>query len=92
MFSDDLGWSNLNDGDSLPFDVFDCAYDNTFMNCKLYKGDYLRSLPARIVCGNLKFDLTNINTLKFAFAITNPLPMTSGILSQISLPIFIYSY
>jgi len=93
MFSDDLGWSGLADGAGLPFDIYDCLpIDNSFMNCRIFFGDYLRAVPAKIICGNLKWSLLAGQTLKIAFAITNPLPMTVGILSQISLPIFVYSY
>jgi hypothetical protein len=94
MFSNDLGWSStISDGGSLPFDVFECLpFITSFMTCRLFYGDYLRAIPAKIICGGFSQKVLAGQLLRFAFAITNPLPMTTGTLSQISLPIFIYSY
>lgn len=94
MFSNDLGWSStIADGDILPIDIFECLpFTTSFMSCRLFYGDYLRAIPAKIICGAFTSSIAAGQTLKFAFAITNPLPMTTGIQSQISLPIFVYSY
>ena len=92
MFTDDLGYTGCKDGDWIPTDIFDCGFNNSFMSCRIFFGDYLRSIPARIVCGNLTSAIIPGQLLKFAFAITNPPQMTSLIQSQIALPVFIYSY
>lgn len=92
LFLNDLGWTSIQDGDGIPIDIFDCAYTNTFMNCRLFYGDYVSGRPARIICGNLLSSLTVGQTLKFAFAMTNPQPLSTAILTQISIPIFVYSY
>lgn len=94
MYSDDLGFSALQDGDSVPVDLYNYAvpFINSFLNCRLYKGDYLRAFPARIICGAFTGSILAGQTIKIAFAITNPLPMTVGVLSQISLPLFVYHY
>jgi hypothetical protein len=72
--------------------MFDCLSCNTFMNCRIIYGSYQHAKPAKIVCGNLKTPILLGQTLKFAFAITNPLPLTASVLSQLAIPIFIYSY
>jgi hypothetical protein len=91
MFAEDLGWNSVEDGDWIPADVFDCAFTNSYLSCHLFYGDYLRSISAKIICGNLQSSLLPGQTLKLAFAITNPLIPTSSP-SQLALPILIYSY
>ncbi len=51
MFDDDLGWSNLEDGDWIPTDVYDCAFTNSYLSCRLFYGDSTRGMPAKIICG-----------------------------------------
>jgi len=93
MFPNDLGYSTNQDGDWIPTDIFDSPpFTNGFMDCRLFFGDYLRSIPARIVCGNFLSAINPGQVFKFAFAITNPPQMASVIQSQIALPVFVYSY
>jgi hypothetical protein len=92
LFLDDLGWTSIANGEGIPIDMFDCAYSNTFMNCRLFYGSYLYAQPAKIICGNLQSSISSGQTLKFAFSMTNPSPLTTSTLSQLTIPIFIYSY
>jgi hypothetical protein len=73
MFSNDLGYTGCKDGDWIPTDIFDCLpFNNGFMSCRIFFGDYLRSIPARIICGSFTSAINPGQILKFAFAITNP--------------------
>jgi hypothetical protein len=72
--------------------MFDRVHSNTYMNCRIFFGNYLQAQPVKIICGNLQSPLTAGQTLKFAFAMTNPSPLTISTQSQIAIPIFVYSY
>ena len=72
--------------------MFDCLSCNTFMNCRIIYGSYQYGKPVKIVCGNLQTPLLSGQTLKFAFSIINPPPLTVSVLSQLAIPIFVYSY
>jgi hypothetical protein len=72
--------------------MYDCLFSNTFMNCRIVYGSYQYGKPAKIICGNLQTALTMGQTLKFAFSMTNPAPLTTSVLSQTAIPIFVYTY
>lgn len=79
----------------MPVDIFDSTIpiDNNYMKCRLYHGDQLRAVPAKLVCGFLTSNLINTAIIRFAFTFVNPPPITGpSIFSQISLPIIVYSY
>ena len=89
---DDLGWTTVKDGDYVPFDIFDCAFNSSLMTCRLFYGDYINSRPARIICGNLLVVINVGQRLNMAFAMTNPQPLSTTSQQQLAIPIFIYSY
>ena len=63
------------------------------MSCRIYHGDFAIGTPAKLVCGGFVQSLTSADTLKFAFGFVNPPKITpSTTPSQISLPIFVYSF
>lgn len=67
--------------------MIDGNFDNTFMKCRLFYGDQANYKNAKIVCGSFTQSISNSQLLFFAFKIVNP----SGISTQISIPLFIYS-
>lgn len=72
--------------------MFDCIFSNTFMNCRLFYGSYSLGRPAKIICGNLQSNIASGQILKFAFSMINPSSLTVMSLSQITIPILVYSY
>jgi hypothetical protein len=92
LFLDDLGWTSTGNGGKIPVDMFDCSLPNNFMSCRIFYGSYLQKRPAKIICGNLLSPIAIGQIIKFAFSITNPAPLTTASLSQLSLPVFIYAY
>ena len=63
------------------------------MTCRLYYGDKTRSVPARLVCGNLASALSTTAWFRFAFGFYNPaLNPLPTIPTQLSLPIMVYSF
>ncbi len=94
LFGNNLGLTAYPDGSQIPVDIFLSApLDNTFMECRIYYGDKSRSVPVKVICGNLKSNLAAGQALKFAIGIINPQPLTMTVIkSQIALPLFIYSF
>lgn len=90
LFDNNLGMADYVDGGIIPIDIFrSTPLVNGFMDCRIFFGDATRGLPVKIVCGNFLSSLASATTLKFAFMIYNP---SLGSLSQLSIPIMVYSY
>jgi hypothetical protein len=87
LFDNNLGFQSK-DGEVVPVDIFDSSpFDNGFMSCRLYFGDQLRSVPARLVCGFFAADIVYPQPFRFAFGFQNP-----SVNTQLSIPIIVYSY
>lgn len=78
----------------MPVDIFDSLpLDNGFMTCRIYFGDRIRSVPVRLICGNLASTLPINAWFRFAFGFYNPaLNPLPTIPTQLSLPIMVYSF
>lgn len=87
LFANNLGTS-YTDGQSIPYDVLNTQFTQTFMNCRIFHGDQANYKPGRIVCGNFQSTITSSQILWFAIALGNP-SSTPGL--QVSIPFFIYS-
>jgi hypothetical protein len=87
LFDYNLGLSG-SDGQSIPYDVMNTQFTESFMTCRLFWGDQTNSRPAKIVCGNFQSAITSGQILWFAIAIKNPSSIPG---SQVSIPFFIYS-
>lgn len=85
LFANDLG-TGLADGADIPFDVITGDFSNSFMNCRLFKGDQTNGKSVRVVCGGFTSSITSSQLLHFAFKVVNP-----TVSPQMSIPFFIYS-
>lgn len=88
MFANDVGMG-YTDGQSIPYDMENTQFSQTFMNCRFFVGDQTNFKPARIVCGQFTSTITSSQILWFAFFIKNP--SSGSISTQVSIPFFIYS-
>lgn len=88
LFDNDLGLYEYADGAQIAADIFDSApLTNSFMTCNIFHGDYIRSIPVRVVCAQFTQALVSGQMLRVAIGMRNP--TVTG--NQISIPVFVYS-
>jgi hypothetical protein len=74
-----------------PVNVLDCGLTNSFISCQLFKADYSRGEPEKIMCGNFAAPLLAGQTLKLTFSMINP-PLSSLFQIWTASPVFVNTY
>lgn len=87
LFANNLGTA-YTDGQSIPYDVLNTQFSQTFMTCRIFHGNQANYKPGKIVCGDFQSTITSAQILWFAISLGNPASIPGA---QVSIPFFIYS-
>lgn len=85
LFANDLGTGIANYG-WVPVDML-YGLSNTFMQCKMFRGDQTNGKSARIICGAFTSAVATGTTVAFGFKVKNP----SIAVNQRSIPIIVFT-